>query len=133
MLAKNLGVPRSLVVISKPGYVPLAEAIGVDVAALPTLLTADKIAHFVLHGGAISAVLLEGKQLQAIEFVTSPQAHIANKKISDVGLPKGAIAGAIVRNDRVIIPPNDSLVRPGDHVIIVSPLSVVHSVEELFQ
>jgi trk system potassium uptake protein TrkA len=133
LLAKNLGVPRSLVVISKPGYVPLAEAIGVDVAALPTLLTADKIAHFVLHGGAISAVLLEGKQLQAIEFVTSPQAHIANKKISDVGLPKGAIAGAIVRNDRVIIPPNDSLVRPGDHVIIVSPLSVVHSVEELFQ
>ena len=133
LLAKNLGVPRSLVVVNKPGYVPLAEAIGVDVAALPTLLTADKIAHFVLHGGAISAALLEGQQLKAVEFVTSPQAHIANKKISDAGLPKEAIAGAIVRNDRVIIPPGNSLVQPGDHVIIVSPLSVVHSVEKLFQ
>ena len=133
LLAKNLGVPRSLVIINKPGYIPLAEAIGVDVAALPTILTADKITRFVLHGGAISSALLEGQQLQAIEFVTSPTAHIANKKITEAGLPKEAIAGAIVRNDSVIIPPNDSVVRPGEHVIIVSPLSAVHAVEKLFK
>ncbi|UCE97584.1 MAG: Trk system potassium transporter TrkA, partial [Dehalococcoidia bacterium] len=50
LLAKNLGVPRSLAVINRPGYIPLAEAIGVDVAALPTILAADKITRFVLHG-----------------------------------------------------------------------------------
>lgn len=133
LLAKNLGVPRSLVVVNKPGYVPLAEAIGVDVAALPTLLTADKIAHFVLRGGAISAALLEGQQLEAVEFVTSLQAHIANKKIGDAGLPEGVVAGAIVHSERVIIPPGDTIVKPGDHVIIVSPLSAIHSVEKLFQ
>ena len=133
LLAKNLDVPRSLVVINRPGYIPLAEAIGVDVAALPTLLTADKITRFVLHGGVISTALLEGQQLEAIEFVTSPTAQIANKKITDAGLPKEAIAGAIVRNNTVIIPPGDNVVQPGDHVIVVSPLPVVHSVEKLFQ
>jgi len=133
LLAKNLGVPRSLVVVNKPGYVPLAGAIGVDVAALPTMLTADRITRFVLHGGAISAALLEGQQLEAIEFVTSPAAHIAKRKIADAGLPKEAIAGAIIRDDRVIIPPGDSVVQPGDHVIIISPPSVIHSVERLFK
>jgi len=133
LLAKNLGVPRSLVVINRPGYIPLAEAIGVDVAALPTLLTADKITRFVLRGGVISTALLEGQQLEAIEFVTSPTAHIANKKIAEAGLPKEAIAGAIVRNNTVIIPPGDNIVQPGDHVIMVSPLPIVHSVERLFQ
>ena len=126
-------MPRSLVVINRPGYIPLAEAIGVDVAALPTLLTADKITRFVLRGGVISTALLEGQQLEAIEFVTSPTAQIANKKITDAGLPKEAIAGAIVRNNTVIIPPGDNVVQPGDHVIVVSPLPVVHSVEKLFQ
>jgi len=133
LLAKNLGVPRSLVVINKPGYIPLAEAIGVDVAALPALLAADKITRFVLRGGGISTALLEGQQLEAIEFVTSPQAHIANKKITEAGLPKEAVAGAIVRNELVIIPPGDSVVKPGEHVIIVAPLSAIPSVEKLFQ
>jgi len=133
LLAKNLGVSRSLIMVNKLGYIPLAEAVGVDVAASPSLLTARKIAHFVLHGGAISAALLGGKQLQAIEFVTSPTAHIAQQKIGDAGLPKEAIVGAITHNDRVIIPPNDSVVQPGDHVIIISPLSVTPSVEKLFK
>ena len=133
LLAKNLGVPRSLVVINRPGYIPLAEAIGVDVAALPTILAADKITRFVLHGGAISSALLEGQQLQAIEFVTSPTASIVNKKTSEAGLPKEAITGAIVRNDTVIIPPDDSVVKAGDHVIIVSSISAVPAVEKLFK
>jgi trk system potassium uptake protein TrkA len=133
LLAKNLGVPRSLVVINRPGYIPLAEAIGVDVAALPTLLAADKITHFVLHGGAISSALLEGQQLQAIEFVTNPTAGIVSKKISEAELPEEAIAGAIVRNGSVIIPPYDSIVQAGDHVIIISPLAAVPAVEKLFK
>jgi len=133
LLAKNLGVSRSLILVNKLGYIPLAEAVGVDVAASPSLLTARKIAHFVLHGGAISATLLGGKQLQAVEFVTSPTAHIAHQKIGEAGLPKESIVGAITHNDRVIIPPNDSVVQPGDHVIIIAPLSVTPSVEKLFK
>jgi trk system potassium uptake protein TrkA len=133
VLAKNMGVPRSLITINKPGYVPLAEAVGVDIAALPTILTADKITRFIIHGGAISSALLEGQQLQAIEFVTSPTAHIANKKITEASLPKEAVVGAIVRNESVTIPPGDRVVKPGEHVIIISPLSVIQSVEKVFQ
>jgi len=133
LLAKTLGVPRSLVVINRPGYIPLAEAIGVDIAALPTLLTADKITRFVLHGGVLATALLEGQQLEAIEFVTSPTASIANKTIADAGLPKGTIVGAIVRGNNVIIPPGEDEIQPGDHVIAIAPLSAVHSVEKLFQ
>lgn len=132
LLAKNLGVTRNLILIGNPGNIPLATAVGVDVAASPPLLTASKIARFVLHGGAISVALLGGKQIQAIEFVVSPTAPIARRKISEAGLPKGAIAGAITHNGVVIIPPNDNVVQPGDHVIMISPLSVTPAVEKLF-
>jgi len=133
LLAKSLGVPRSLTVVKNPSYVPLAEAAGIDVAGSPTLLAARKIAHFVLSGGAISAALLEGKQLEAVEFVVGPTAHIVNKKISQAGLPEEAVAGAVIHNDQVIIPPNDRVVRPEDHVIVISPLSVLHDVEKVFK
>ena len=132
LLAKSLGVSRNLVLVTKPTNIPLAEAVGIEVAASAPLLTARKIAHFVLHGGAISAALLGGEQIQAIEFVTTPTAQIAKQKIAEAGLPKEAIAGAIIHNSTVIIPPDDSIVQPGDHVIIISPLGVIPAVEKLF-
>ncbi len=124
---------RSLILVNKPGYIPLAEAVGVDVAASPPLLVGGRIAHFVLHGGAISAAFIGGKQLQAVEFVTSPTAHIVQRKIAEAGLPKEAIVVAITHNDTVIIPPYDNAIQPGDHVIIISPLSVTPAVEKLFK
>ena len=133
LLAKNLGVSRSLIVLNQPGYIPLAEAIGVDVAVSPLLLTAGKITHFVLHGGAISATFVGGRELQAIEFVTSSTASIAERSLAEVGLPKEAVVGAIVHNDTVIIPPNDNVIYPGDHVIIISTLSATPAVERLFK
>ena len=133
LLAKNLEVPRTVIMANKPGYIPLAEAIGIDVVLSPPLLIAGKIAHFVLHGGAISAAYIGGKELQAIEFVTSAKAHIAQRKISKAGLPKEAIIGGIVHNGTVIIPPDDGTIQPGDHVIIISPLSIIPDVEKLFK
>ncbi len=133
LLAKTLGVPRAMVILNKPGYLPLAEAVGIDVAAIPTLLAANKIIRFVLHGGVISTALIEGQQLEGIEFVTSLQAPIANKKISEAGFPKEALVVAIARNETVIIPPNDDVIQPGDHVIIVTALSAVHTIEKLFK
>jgi len=132
-LVKQLGVPRSLTVVNNPNYIPLAEAVGIDVAGSPTLLAARRIAHFVLHGGAIHAALLEGRELEAVEFVVSPGAHIAGKKVSEAGLPKAVVAGAIVHNGRVVIPPGDYTILSGDHVVIVSPHPDIHDVEDLFK
>ena len=133
LLAKNLGVPRTLVSLNKPGYIALAEAIGVDMAVSPLLLTANKIAHFVLHGGAISAVFVGGQEIQAIEFAVNSTASIAQRSIPEAGLPKDVICAAIIRDDKLIIPPDDSIIYPGDHVIVVSPLSATSSIEKLFK
>jgi trk system potassium uptake protein TrkA len=133
LLAKNLGVPRALVSLNKPGYIALAEAIGADLAVSPLLLTASKIAHFVLHGGAISAVFIGGQEIQAIEFAVNSTASIAQRSIPEAGLPKEVLCAAIIRDDKLIIPPDDSIIYPGDHLIVVSPLSATSSVEKLFK
>jgi trk system potassium uptake protein TrkA len=132
LLAKNLGVSRNLTLVNKPGNISLAEAVGIDVAASSPLLTARKIAHFVLHGGAISVALLGGEHIKAIEFVTSSMAPVAGRRIAEAGLPKEAIAGAIIRDNTVIIPPNDRVVHASDHIIIISPLTLTPAVERLF-
>jgi len=133
LLSKNLGVPRNIVVTNKPNYIPLAEIVGVDFAVSPLLQVASRISHFVLHGGAISAPFIGGKDLQAIEFVTGASAHIAGHSFVEMGLPKDSVAGAIIRNDHIIIPPEDSIIRPGDHVLTVTRISSTPAVERLFK
>lgn len=133
LVAKNLGVSRSIVLVDKPEYIPLAEAVGVDVAVSPLLLCGSKVARFILHGGAIAVALLGNEQAQAIEFIASPTARITEQKGKDIKLPKGAIMGAIARSHVVIIPPGDNAVEPGDHVVIVSLMSSIPSVEKLFK
>lgn len=133
LVAKNLGVSRGVVLVDKPEYIPLAEAVGVDVAVSPLLLCGSRITRFILHGGAVSVALLGNEQAQAIEFIASPTARITKQRGKDVKLPKGAIMGAITHGDTVMIPPGDSIVEPGDHVVIVSLLSAIPSVEKLFK
>lgn len=133
LLAKTLGVTRSMVVINNAGYVPLAEAIGVDVAALPTLLAADEITRFVLHGGAIATAFLEGEKMEAIEFIASSKAGITGKTFKEAGLPPETVAVGIVRGSEVILPPGDAIIESGDHVIIAAPLTSVQAVEKLFK
>ncbi len=133
LLAKKLGVERSMVVINNTGYVPLAEAMGLHVAALPTLLAADEIARFVLHGGAIATALLEGEKLEAVEFIASSKALISGKNISEAGLPAGATAIAVVRGSEVFLPPQDTVIQPGDHVIVATPIAGIHHVERVFK
>ncbi len=133
LLAKKLGVRRSMVVINNTHYIPLAEATGIDVAALPTLLAAGEITRFVLHGGAVATAYLEGNKIEAVEFMVSPSAAIANLKTSDAGLPFESVAIAVVKGTDVYLPPGDTVIESGDHVIIAATISSIRAVEKLFK
>jgi len=133
LLAKNLGVPWSLALVNKPAYIPLAKEVGVDVAASPLLLTANKIVRFALHGGAVTSALLGGKEVQVIEFVTAPTAQVVGHPVDEANWPREIVAAAVGHNDTVVIPPRNIIVQPGDHVLIISPPSAVPAVEKLFK
>jgi len=133
LLAKNLGVSRSLVVVNKPGYIPLAEGLGINVTVSPPLLAASKIVRFASHAEVVATALLAGEQAQAIEFVARPAAPITATKLAKVKLPKGAIIGAIIHENTVTIPQEDSVIQPGDHVLVVCLSAVSLAVDELFR
>jgi trk system potassium uptake protein TrkA len=50
--------------------------------------------------------------------------------LKDIHFPKDAIIGAAVRNDRVIIPDGETVILPGDRVIIFAKRKSVPSVEK---
>ncbi|MBN1857544.1 MAG: Trk system potassium transporter TrkA [Dehalococcoidia bacterium] len=133
LVAKDLGALKNIVLVDKPEYIPLAEAVGVDVAMSPLLLCGEKIAYYVVHGGAVTVALLGKEDAQVIEFLVSPNAAMNGHTIAEIDWPKGATVGAVIRGDSVAVPNDDMPVQPGDHVVVVSRLSAIPLVERIFK
>jgi trk system potassium uptake protein TrkA len=127
------GQPWRFVVVDEPEYIPLAEAVGVDVAMSPLLLCGSRIAHYVLHGGAVSVALLGKEDAQVSEFVVSQNARISKRAVSALEWPRGAVIGAVVRGDTVMAPSESPVVEPGDTVIVAALLDEISGIEKLFK
>ena len=54
------------------------------------------------------------------------------RKLKTLGLPRGTVIGALVREEEVIVPQGDTLVRNGDQVIVFTLPENLEKVEQHF-
>lgn len=133
LVAKNVGASRSIVLVDKPEYIPLAEAVGVDVPVSPLIQCGETVVRYILHAGGVSVALLGEEDAQVIEFMVGSSAKINKQTVSQVEWPRGSKVTAIVRGDLVMIPPDAAVIEPNDRVIVASTLEAVPAVERLFR
>lgn len=131
LLAKGLGAKKTVTRISRLSYAPLMSAIGIDTVVSPRLSAVRAILQHIRPGKIISVAPLKGEQAEAIEAEALETSDIVNLPLSRVKMPKGAIVGAIVRGDEIIIPRGDSVIRPRDHLIIFALQEVLPKLEKL--
>lgn len=131
LLAKGLGAKKTITRVSKLSYIPLVSAIGIDTVVSPRLSAVRAILQYIRRGKVISVAPLKGEQAEAIEAEALETSDIVNIPLSKVKFPKGAIVGAIVRGEQIIIPRGDSVIMPKDRLIIFSLEQVVPKLEKL--
>ena len=131
LLAKGLGAKRTITRVSKMSYISLLSAIGIEIVVSPRLSAVGGILQYIRRGKIISDIPLKGEHAEAIEAEALDTSDIVNTPISKVKFPKGAILGAIVRGEEIIIPRGDSIVRPKDRLIIFALKKVVPKLEKL--
>ncbi|HZJ58501.1 MAG TPA: Trk system potassium transporter TrkA [Clostridia bacterium] len=118
LMAKQAGVNSVIAKISRPSYVHLIEKLGIDFALDPTNIIASDILKFIRGGKVVSVSLLLGEQAEVMEVIVDEKVTAIGKPLSDLGMPKGIIIGAIVRDRRVIIPNGRTVIYPKDRLII---------------
>jgi trk system potassium uptake protein TrkA len=128
-LARSLDAERTVALVSKASYRDIYELLGIDQAISPRILCAQSILRFVRSGSPTAiAVVAEGKA-EVLELAVQFKGAI---KLRDLGLPKGAVVGARVREDAVIIPTGNSSMRTGDSVIVFTLPENMAAVEKIF-
>ena len=69
---------------------------------------------------------------EIMEIEASDSTNILNTPLSDVDFPKGVLVCAIIREDQVIIPESDTMIKAGDHVVILAAQGNAPKVEKMF-
>jgi trk system potassium uptake protein TrkA len=131
ILAKGLGAKKTITRISKLSYIPLVSALGIDTVVSPRLSAIRAILQYIRKGKIISVAPLKGEHAEAIEAEALDTSGLVNRPLSKVKFPKGSLVGAIVRNDEIIIPLGDSVIKPKDRLIIFTLRKEVPKLEKL--
>ncbi len=136
MLAKRLGCPKVMALISKPAYAELMETGAIDVAISPQTVTIGSLLAYVRRGQVEQVHSLRRGAAEAMEAVapSRPGGPVVGHRVEEIPLPEGASIGAIVRGEDVIMAHHDTVVEPNDHVILfLTDRRHVAAVGRLFQ
>ena len=119
LLAKHCGARKTVVRVTRIEYVELMEKVGVDVVVSARLLSASEVLAFARRGGVVSVSLLEGAKAEALEVILQEGASVAGKKLMEANLPRECLVCAYVRDDAAHIPNGQTVLLPGDRVILI--------------
>lgn len=119
LLAKQeFGVPRIIARVNNPkNYWMFNEMWGVDVSVSTPHLITSLVQEAVDVGSLVRLMQLKGGKAELIEVTLAPTSPAVDKALVDLSFPRSATVVAIVRNERVMVPNRDTVLRVGDEVM----------------
>ncbi len=131
LLGKDLGAKKTITRVSKLSYMPVVSALGLDTVINPRMTAVREILHYIRKGRIISVAPLREEQAEAMEAEALETSDIVNVPLSKVRFPRGAIVGAVIRGEEIIIPRGSTVIRPRDRLIIFASQKVIPQLEKL--
>lgn len=132
IVAKRMGVKKTIAEIENINYIRLAESIGVDTVINKKLITASRIFRYTMSTDVSTIKCLTGSDAEVLEFIVKPGAPITKGKLKEISLPKDAIIGGVVRGDAAFIAKGDSEIKPYDRVVVFALPSAINKVGKFF-
>lgn len=132
VLAKRMGIKKTVAEIENLDYFGLAENFGVGTIINKKQIAASHIHELTLKGKVSHVKCLTATDGQLLEFVTKPGAKITKKPLNEISLPEGVNIGAIIRNNEIIIAQGWITIKPNDKVVLFCLSQNFKKIEKLF-
>lgn len=133
LVAKARGVKQTIALVENMDYINLSKTIGIDTMINKKLLAAGNIFRHIRQGSVLSMTNLHGVEAEVLEFEVSAGSKITKRQIKDLGFPKMAIVGGVVRDSKGVIAMGDFQIQEGDHVVVFAMPEAIKKVESFFK
>ncbi|MEX2602652.1 MAG: Trk system potassium transporter TrkA [Gracilimonas sp.] len=133
LMAKHLEVKKTVALVSKPDFIPLAQTIGLDAVINKKAAASNEIHRYVRRGRVISVTELRGIKAEVIELQATSDSKITKKTIKKLNLPDGCVIGGVLSNGNVEIATGETQIQANDRVIIFCLPLAIDKITKLFQ
>ena len=113
-------VPRTIARVNDPKNEEIFTSLGIDATVSTTRLINNIISQEVDAGSLLPLLALKGGKIEIIETELSSDSKLVNKAIADVNLPDECIIISVIREDDVIVPKGNTVLKSGDTIIALA-------------
>jgi trk system potassium uptake protein TrkA len=132
IVAKRMGVAKTIAEVENLDYIQLAEGMGIDTVINKKLITASRIFRYTMSTEVSNIKCLTGTDAEVMEFIVKPNAAVTKGKLKDINFPKDAIIGGVVRGESSYITKGDSEIKAYDRVVVFALPSAINKVGKFF-
>jgi len=133
LLARGLGVSRTIALIHRADYLSTASQVGLDVAISPRRSAAEHILAHVRSKHVSRIVRVEEGRGEILEIEVPTRARVLGRSLMYIDFPRGALIGCVVRDMTVFIPLGTDEIFEGETVVVFTLPEVREDVLRLFR
>jgi trk system potassium uptake protein TrkA len=130
LIARQLGVRRTITRVGKRANLRLFERVGIDVAISARGAAVASVLHQIRGGAARLLAVVEQGAGRILELDVPP--GYPARALRDLEPPRDSIVGAIVRDGRAIVPRGEDRIQGGDRLIVFSTEEAADRVRDFF-
>jgi len=118
LLAKKLGVKKTIAEVENVEYINLAENSGIDTIINKKISAASRIFRHTTNPNVTQVKCMTGTDAEVLEYKVPEGAKITAGKLREINFPKGAIIGGGTRGGKPFIATGDTIIQPNDRIVV---------------
>lgn len=118
LTAKRMGVRKTVAMVENFDYASMAESLDIGTIINKKALAASYIYQMMLDADVNNIRFLMSANADVAEFTAQPGSKVTKKKVFELGLPKGATIGGLVRNGEGQLVSGGTQIEAGDSVVV---------------
>ena len=130
---KEIYDKRTMALINKPNYSLLQNSLKIDDLIDPRMNTVSSILKHIHKGTIETAYTIMNGEYEVIEAEIIETSELINKELKNSNLPEEIRIGAVLRDDKVIIPRSDFVFQKDDKVVFLAKKDSISVVENIFR
>jgi trk system potassium uptake protein TrkA len=132
LLAKKMGVKKTIAEVENMEYINLAENIGIDTIINKKIAAASRIFRHTTNPNVTQVRYMTGTDAEVIEFNVPANSKITKGTLRSLDFPRDAIVGGGTRDGVPFIATGDTIIKANDKVVVFTLPSAYDKISKYF-
>ena len=130
--AKEYGVRKTIAEVEDIQFISQAESLNIGTIINKKLLASSHIFQLLLDADSESSKFMALADADVAEIEVRPKSKITKGAVKDLHLSRDMTIAGLIRDGKGMLVSGNTIIQPGDHVVVFCLQGAIHKIERLF-